>query len=174
MYGRRFINKKEEEVCMNVLIIVEFLLFTGAVAFISWRKTRKEKLDTSNGYFLGGNSLTGIVICGSLVMTDFSAEQLVGNNGQAVRVGMGVWATQGRSWIGLIISAVFLLPILLDAGITTLPEYFEKRFDGATRRIISAVMLLSYVLVMLPTILYAGAQVFVNIFHIPESLPLSS
>lgn len=158
---------------MNGLVIIEFLAFTILVAFIAWRKTRQEKLDSQNGYFLGGNSLSGLVICGSLVMTDLSAEQLVGNNGQAVRVGMGVWATQGLSWFGLVISAVFLLPILLRAGITTLPEYFEKRFDAATRRIISLIMLLSYVLVMLPTILYAGAQVFVNIFRVDQALNIS-
>ena len=67
---------------------ITFVAFTALVALISWWKTRGDNLDTQDGYYLGGRSLTGPVIAGSLLMTNLSAEQLVGNNGQAVRVGM--------------------------------------------------------------------------------------
>ena len=75
-------------------------------------------------------------------MTDLSAEQLVGNNGQSVFVGMGVWATQGLFWTGLVIAGLIILPALLNAGVITLPQFFEKRFDKATRAIIAVVMIL--------------------------------
>ena len=53
---------------------------------------RDEQLDTAEGYFLAGRGLPGVVIAGSLLMTNLSAEQLVGNNGQAVRVACPPWA----------------------------------------------------------------------------------
>lgn len=155
-------------------VAISFVLFTGLVAFISWWKTRGDNLQSESGYYLAGHSLPAIVVAGSLVMTDLSAEQLVGNNGQSVRVGITTFATQGLSWSGLVIAAVLLLPVFLKHGMTTLPEFFEKRYDATVRRIVSIIMLLSFILIMLPTILYAGAQVFVNIFHVDELFGIST
>ena len=46
---------------LTVITFVGFLVF---VAIYSYTKLRKEKLDSPQGYFLGGRSLTGIVIAG--------------------------------------------------------------------------------------------------------------
>ena len=62
---------------------ISFLLFTVLVAVISAWKTRDEQLDTAEGYFLAGRGLPGVVIAGSLLLTNLSAEQLVGLNGQS-------------------------------------------------------------------------------------------
>lgn len=67
--------------------LVSFAAVTALVAFISWWKTRGTDETTADGYFLGGRSLTGIVIWGSLMMTNLSAEQLVGRNGQGYIAG---------------------------------------------------------------------------------------
>ena len=57
---------------------ITFVGFTALVAIISWWKTRGDNLDTQDGYYLAGRGLTGPVIAGSLLMTNLSAEQLVG------------------------------------------------------------------------------------------------
>ena len=75
-----------------MFIIFSFLLFTVLVAIISWYKTRDEQLDTQDGYFLAGRSLTGPVIAGSLMMTNLSTEQLVGQAGQSYSTNMGPMA----------------------------------------------------------------------------------
>ncbi|MEE0772215.1 MAG: sodium/solute symporter [Anaerovoracaceae bacterium] len=155
-------------------IVISFVICIALVSYISYVKTKGSDLETSNGYFLGGNSFAGIVICASLVMTDLSAEQLVGNNGQSVFVGMGVWAAQGTFWTGLVIAALIILPALLNAGVITLPQFFEKRFDKATRTIIAIVMILSYIICFLPAALYAGAQIFVNLIGVDEMLGISN
>ena len=67
-------------------IIITFLFFTVMVAVISSLKTKEDNLDTAEGYFLASRSLPGVVIAGSLLLTNLSAEQLVGLNGQS-------WAT---------------------------------------------------------------------------------
>ena len=46
--------------------LTTFLAFTLFVAIYSWYKLRNERLDSQDGYFLGGRSLTGIVIAGSM------------------------------------------------------------------------------------------------------------
>ncbi len=152
---------------------ITFVAFTALVAIISWWKTRGDQLDTQDGYYLAGRDLTGPVIAGSLLMTNLSAEQLVGNNGQAVRVGMSTMGWEVTSAIALVILAFVLMPKYLKTGLTTVPQFFEQRYDAGTRRMVSIIVLLSYVVIMLPNILYAGAQVFVNIFGLDKMLGIS-
>ena len=64
-------------------IIITFLFFTAMVAVVSSLKTKEDNLDTAEGYFLASRSLPGVVIAGSLLLTNLSAEQLVGLNGQS-------------------------------------------------------------------------------------------
>ena len=144
--------------------VCTFIGFTVLVAILSWWKTRGDDLSTKEGYFLAGRGLPGIVIAGSLMMTNLSAEQLVGMNGQSVRIGMSPMGWEVTSAIALVILAFVLMPKYLKTGLTTVPEFFEQRYDAGTRRLVSIIVLLSYVVIMLPNVLYAGAQVFVNIF----------
>lgn len=153
--------------------VITFVAFTALVAIISWWKTRGDNLDTQDGYYLAGRGLTGPVIAGSLLMTNLSAEQLVGNNGQAVRVGMSTMGWEVTSAIALVILAFVLMPKYLQTGLTTVPQFFEERYDAGTRRLVSIIVLLSYVVIMLPNILYAGAEVFVNIFGLDKVLGIS-
>lgn len=149
---------------------ITFVGFTALVAIISWWKTRGDNLETQDGYYLAGRGLTGAVIAGSLLMTNLSAEQLVGNNGQAVRIGMSPMGWEVTSAIALCILAFVLMPQYLKTGLTTVPQFFEQRYDAGTRRLVSFIVLISYVIIMLPNILYAGAEVFVNIFGIDRVL----
>ena len=68
--------------------IITFLGFTALVAIISYIKTRNTDESSSDGYFLGGRSLTGVVIAGSLLLTNLSTEQIVGLNGAAFKEGI--------------------------------------------------------------------------------------
>ena len=79
------------------LTVIEFVLFTVFVAILSWYKTRNEDLSSKEGYFLAGRGLPGIVIAGSLMMTNLSAEQLVGTNGQAFSGSMSTMAWEATS-----------------------------------------------------------------------------
>lgn len=45
-----------------VFTLASFVAVTALVAFISWLKTRGTDETSQDGYFLGGRSLTGIVI----------------------------------------------------------------------------------------------------------------
>ncbi|MGN0994768.1 MAG: solute:sodium symporter family transporter, partial [Butyricicoccus sp.] len=128
---------------MNNIIFtaVTFVGFTALVALISWWKTRDDNLETQDGYYLAGRNLTGGIIAGSLLMTNLSAEQLVGNNGQAVRIGMSPMGWEVTSAIALVILAFVLMPKYLQTGLTTVPEFFEERYDAGTRRPASSIAL---------------------------------
>ena len=69
-------------------IAISFLFFTVLVAVVAAWKTKGDNLETAEGYFLAGRGLPGVVIAGSLLLTNLSAEQLVGTNGQSCRSNM--------------------------------------------------------------------------------------
>jgi solute:Na+ symporter, SSS family len=152
---------------------ITFLGFTLLVALISYIKSRKTDENTSDGYFLGGRSLTGVVIAGSLLLTNLSTEQIVGLNGSAFKEGILVMAWETLAAIAMVITAVFLLPRYLKGGITTVPQFLELRYDKVTKTITSALFLSGYVIVLLPIVLYSGALALSSMFNIPELLGVS-
>ena len=152
------------------ITVVLFFLFTAAVAFFTWYKLRKTNLDSSAGYFLGGRSLTGIVIAGSMLLTNISSEHLIGMNGSSYVNGMIIIAWEVTSAIALVIAAIYFIPKYLKMGLTTIPEFLEKRFDSLTRTLVSAFLLISFVVTLLPIVLYSGAIGLESLFGVSEML----
>lgn len=156
-----------------MLSIVSFIGFTLLVAVIAWYATRKTDEKSADGYFLAGRSLSAITIAGSLLLTNLSAEQIVGLNGQAFTEGILVMAWETLAAIAMIVTAVFLLPRYMRGGITTIPQFVEDRFDHGTKAILTALFLSGYVIVVIPSVLYSGSLAFSTMFDLPELLGLS-
>ena len=147
-----------------------FIGFTALVAVISYFKTRKTEEASSDGYFLGGRSLTAGVIAGSLLLTNLSTEQIVGLNGSAYQNGLSVMVWETLAALAMVVTAMFLLPKYLKGGLTTVPGFLAKRFDVTTKTLTSVLFLTGYVVVLLPVILYSGSLAISGMFDIPELL----
>ena len=152
---------------------LSFLAFTLFVAFYSWYRLRKEKLDSNDGYFLGGRSLTGLVIASSMLLTNISTEHLIGMNGSAYKNGFIIIAWEVTSALALVVAALYFIPTYLRMGLTTIPQYLEERYDSATRTIVALFLLVSFVVTLLPIVLYTGAINIESIFNISEVLEVS-
>ena len=156
-----------------MLIFITFILYTIFVALYSWWKLRKDNLKSQDGYFLGGKSLTGVVIAGSMLLTNLSTEHLVGLNGSSYKNGMIVIAWEVTSALALVFAALFFISKYLSMGLTTIPEYLEKRFNNSTRTIVALFLMISFVLTLLPIVLYTGAINLESIFDISKLLNIS-
>ncbi|MGB2761473.1 MAG: solute:sodium symporter family transporter [Maribacter stanieri] len=152
---------------------ITFIAFTAFVAFYSWFKLRKEKLDSKDGYFLGGRSLTGVVIAGSMLLTNISTEHLIGMNGSSYKNGFIIIAWEVTSALALVVAAIYFVPKYLKMGLTTIPEYLEKRFDSTTRTLVALFLMVSFIVTLLPIVLYTGAINIESIFNISEVLVVS-
>lgn len=150
--------------------IISFVGFTLLVAIIAYLATRKTDEKSSDGYFLGGRSLTGPVIAGSLLLTNLSTEQIVGMNGVSFSDGLPIMAYEVIAAIAMVFTAFVLLPKYLKVGIATIPQFLEKRYGKTTKTIVSLLFLLGYAISMLPTVLYSGALAINSMFDIPEAL----
>ena len=153
--------------------LLSFLAFTAFVAGYSAWRLRKDKLNTKDGYFLGGRSLTGVIIAGSMLLTNISTEHLIGMNGSAYKNGMIIIAYEVTSALALVAAAVYFAPRYLKMGLTTIPEFLEKRFDGLTRTLIACLLILSFVTTLLPIVLYTGALNIESIFELSNLLEVS-
>ena len=153
-----------------IITLVSFTLFTGGVAFFTWYSLKKTNLNSSDGYFLGGRSLSGIVIAGSMLLTNISSEHLIGMNGNSYVNGFIVIAWEVTSSLALAIAALFFIPKYLKMGLTTIPQFLEKRFDGALRTFVAIVLITSFIITLLPIVLYSGALGIESLFGVSEVL----
>src|SRR5690606_28668875 len=156
-----------------MITVISFVSFTLFVGLYAWFRMRKDNFSSKEGYFLGGRSLTGLVIAASMIMTNISTEHLVGMNGSAYKNGFIIVAWEVTSALALIVAAVYFVPRYLKMGLTTIPEYLEKRYDTTTRSMISLFLLVSFAVTLLPIVLYTGAINIESIFNVSEVMGVS-
>ncbi|WP_079710509.1 solute:sodium symporter family transporter [Paraliobacillus ryukyuensis] len=153
-------------------ILLSCAFFMLLVALISYRLT-KGKLADANEYFLAGRGLSGVFIAGSLLLTNLSAEQLIGLNGQAFTNNMSGMAWEVTAGLAAIVMAIFLLPRFLGISISTIPEFLSNRYDENVRRMTVLLFLLGYMCVTIPSMLYSGGVAVLQLFDVPNLLNLS-
>lgn len=139
----------------------DFIAFIGfflvVVSLSVWKSRRKPGSEDSGDYFLAGRGLTWPLIGISIVAANISTEQMVGMAGQAAGsqgLAVSCWQLLGSVFIVLI--SFTLLPRFLRAGIYTMPEYLEYRYNPATRATMAVLTVIIYAVVMLPAVLYSG------------------
>lgn len=142
------------------------------VAVISWRKTRGE-VSTQDGYFLAGRGLSAVFIAGSLLLTNLSAEQLIGLNGSAYGFNLSSMAWEVTAAFATVCMAFVFLPRYLAGAFTTLPQFLCDRFDDSVRRMTVILFMVGYGLVTIPGVLYSGSIAVLQLFDVPNLLNVS-
>ena len=155
-----------------VLTLGSAAFFMALVAWVSYLKTRGE-VDTRDGYFLAGRGLTGVFIAGSMLLTNLSAEQLIGLNGSAYGFNMSSMAWEVTAAFATICMALIFLPRYLAGAFTTLPEFLASRFDDGVRRMSVILFMVGYGLVTIPSVLYSGSIAVLLLFDVPALLHVS-
>ncbi|MDE6328234.1 MAG: sodium:solute symporter, partial [Duncaniella sp.] len=143
--------------------IVIALFFIALVLIIVW--VSRQKQNTASDYFLGGKDATWIAIGASIFASNIGSEHLIGLAGAGASSGMAMahWEIQG--WMILLLGWVFV-PFYTRSMVYTMPEFLERRYNGASRTILSLISLISYVLTKVAVTVYAGGLVFQQVFGI--------
>jgi solute:Na+ symporter, SSS family len=142
------------------------------VAWISYRKTRGA-VSTRDGYFLAGRSLGAVFIAGSLLLTNLSAEQLIGLNGSAYRFNMSSMGWEVTAAFATICMAFIFLPRYLAGAFSTLPQFLSSRYDDGVRRMTVVLFMVGYGLITIPSVLYAGSIAVMQLFDVPAMFGVS-
>ncbi|NLH17349.1 MAG: sodium/solute symporter [Phycisphaerae bacterium] len=139
-----------------LLDIIIFVAFIVSVVSVGMFKSRHEK--SSEDYFLAGRGLTWWLIGISLIAANISAEQFVGMSGQAADyLGIAIASYEWMAAITLVVVGIFFLPYFLRAGIFTIPEFLEHRYNHWARLIMAVFMMVILIGVSLSAVIYAGA-----------------
>jgi SSS family solute:Na+ symporter len=142
-----------------------FIGLSALVAVLTWWRCRRAVHDTANDsreFFLAGGGLTWPVVAGSLLLTNISAEQIVGMNG--AQMALVAWWEFGAA-VGLIVLAKVLIPLYYKYRCTTTTELLEHRFnDAGIRAGVGVLFLFGYQFILLPVVLYTGSVFMKSMF----------
>jgi SSS family solute:Na+ symporter len=148
---------------LNPFDVIVFIVFIVTVITVGVMMSRHEK--DSESYFLAGRGLSWWLIGFSLIAANISTEQFVGMSGSAADyVGLAIASYEWMAAITLVVVAFFFLPKFLRAGIYTIPEFLEYRYNAAARAIMSIFMMIIYVFVTIAAVIYSGALTVDTIF----------
>lgn len=153
---------------MDIIEVSLFLIAViGVIALGIWKSrdsnTGEEKGATD--YFLAGRGLTWWLVGFSLIAANISTEQFVGMSGSSANwLGMAIASYEWMAAITLIIVGFWFLPRFLKAGLYTIPEFLQYRFDGVARLAMAIPAIVTLVFVTTSSVIYSGAK-FVSEYY---------
>ena len=127
----------------------------------------KKNTQSAEGYFLAGKSIPWWAVGASLIAANISAEQFIGMSGSGFAIGFGIAAYEFMAAVTLILVGKYFLPIFIEKGIYTIPEFVEKRFNKTLKTILAVFWLCLYIFVNLSSVLYLGGTALQVILGIP-------
>ena len=129
-------------------------------------RTKKGHEKNAEDYFLASRSLPWWAIGASLIAANISAEQFIGMSGSGFALGLGIASYEWMGAVTLLVVGKYFLPIFIDKGIYTIPEFVEKRFSTNLKTILAIFWIALYVFVNLTSVLYLGGLALETILGI--------
>ncbi len=141
---------------------IDFIVFAAyAVLIVSlglyMSRTKKGTEKTAQDYFLAGKSLPWWAIGASLIAANISAEQMIGMSGQGFGMGLAIASYEFMAAMALLVVAKYFLPIFLQKGLYTIPQFVEQRFSTDLKTILAIFWIALFTFVNLATVLLLGA-----------------
>ncbi len=140
-------------------------LILGVGLFVS--KGKKGEQKNAEDYFLASKSLPWWAIGASLIAANISAEQFIGMSGAGFASGLAIASYEWMAAITLVIVGKYFLPIFIEKGIYTIPEFVEKRYSKELKTILAVFWIALFVFVNLSSVLYLGALALEGIMGVP-------
>ena len=149
-----------------IILVLYLVLLVSLGLFLSRTKGGKEK--SANDYFLAGNTLTWWAVGASLIAANISAEQFIGMSGTGFRDGIAIAAYEVMAAVTLVVIGKFLLPVMLDRKIFTIPQFLRERYNDGVGLAFSILWLFLYVFVNLTSVAWLGALAIEQILGLQE------
>ena len=147
-----------------IVFIVYAALILGVGLYVSRNKEGKEK--SAEDYFLASKSLPWWAIGASLIAANISAEQFIGMSGSGFTLGLAIASYEWMAALTLLIVGKYFLPIFIEKGLYTIPEFVEKRYSTNLKTILAVFWIALYVFVNLASVLYLGSLALETIMGI--------
>ena len=156
---------------MNTTIEVSLFIIAvvGVIALGIWKSKDGDDETHKKGaanYFLAGRGLTWWLVGFSLIAANISTEQFVGMSGSAANwLGMSIASYEWMAAVTLVFVAFWFLPKFLKAGLYTIPEFLQYRFDGVARLAMAIPAIVTLVFVTTSSVIFSGAKFVSEYYH---------
>jgi SSS family solute:Na+ symporter len=146
-----------------------FFIYASIIVFIGlWvSRTKKGEQKTAQDYFLASRSLPWWAIGSTLLAANISAEHFIAMSGSGYAIGLAIAAYEWIAAISLIFVAKFFLPVFIEKGIYTMPQFLSQRYDKRVSTIFAVFWILVYIFVNMTAVIYLGALAMERIIGIP-------
>ncbi|MFJ1474177.1 sodium/sugar symporter [Capnocytophaga cynodegmi] len=148
---------------MNSFTTLDYVIFAlyaavilGVGLFVSRNKKNSGK--TAEDYFLASKSLPWWAIGASLIAANISAEQFIGMSGSGFALGLAIASYEWMAALTLIIVGKYFLPIFIEKGLYTIPEFIEKRYSANLKSILAVFWVALFIFVNLTSVLFLGGK----------------
>jgi len=151
-------------------IVISALYILGIVLVGLWvgvRHQRRAKNNEAAGtYFLAGKSLKWPTIGLALFATNISCVHLVSLAQSGFDTGLLNGNFEWMAAFTLVLLSLFFVPFYIKSGVSTLPDFLEKRYDRASRDWLAIVSVVSAVIIHIAFSLLAGGIVLKTLFGV--------
>ena len=154
-----------------IVFAAYIVILVGMGIFLSRGKKGEEK--SSSDYFLAGNTLTWWAVGASLIAANISAEQFIGMSGSAFASGIAQAAYELMAAATLLVVGKFLLPLMIEKKIFTIPQFLRERYNWGVGLAFSLLWLFLYVFVNLTSVAWLGALAIQQILGLPTDMTMS-
>ena len=145
---------------IDLAVFALYMVTSISLGFWVARKGAK----TAQGYFLGNKTIPWFVIGSSMVAADFSSEQFISNVGGAYKHGIVMAAGDWNVWIIYSLLILVFLPYYVRTGVTTMPEFLERRYNSTCRYIFAVASIIGFVAAINAGALYSGGVMLDSFF----------
>jgi SSS family solute:Na+ symporter len=144
----------------STLDYIVFIVYAASILAVGLWVSRSKKGHEKNAedYFLAGKSLPWWAIGASLIAANISAEQFIGMSGSGFAIGLAIASYEWMAAITLLIVGKYFLPIFIEKGLYTIPEFLEKRYSTNLKSILAIFWIALFIFVNLTAVLYLGAK----------------
>ena len=154
---------------IDYLVFIAYIIILVSLGiFLSRGKKGEEK--SSTDYFLAGNTLTWWAVGASLIAANISAEQFIGMSGSAFNSGIAMAAYELMAAATLIIVGKFLLPLMIEKKVFTIPQFLRDRYNEGVGLSFSIFWLFLYVFINLTSVAWLGALAIQQILGLPTDM----
>ncbi|NWR24042.1 SC5AB protein, partial [Emberiza fucata] len=148
---------------VDIAVLVLYFLFVLAVGLWSMWKTQRS---TVKGYFLAGGQMVWWPVGASLFASNVGSGHFIGLAGSGAASGIAATAYEWNGMFCVLVLAWLFLPIYIASGVTTMPEYLQRRFGGKRIQIFLAILyLFIYIFTKISVDMYAGALFIQQALH---------
>ncbi|XP_040430034.1 sodium/myo-inositol cotransporter 2 isoform X3 [Cygnus olor] len=148
---------------IDIAVLVLYFVFVLAVGLWSMWKTQRS---TVKGYFLAGGQMVWWPVGASLFASNVGSGHFIGLAGSGAASGIAATAYEWNGMFCVLVLAWLFLPIYIAAGVTTMPEYLQKRFGGKRIQMFLAILyLFIYIFTKISVDMYAGALFIQQALH---------